>query len=262
VAVALLEKVGHKVDVVENGQDAVNKIKRRPYHLILMDVQMPVMDGLEASRRIRAWEAGKSHTPIIALTAHAMQGDRERCLNAGMDDYLTKPLNKSSLFTTIERWGNLEDDPQAKHIPAFIQLEDDVQHELFDEHLAERSQPAAGQLPKDTLPVNISDALPRFDHDRDFFAEMAQDFIDHLPARIAEMQAAFQANNADVLSRVAHNLKGMAATFSSQELTHLAAVLEDESARGELGQTEQLIAAIEKEFEKIQAFFEQEGITS
>ena len=102
VAVALLQKVGHSVDIANNGKEAIERLKVSQYSLVLMDIQMPLVDGFEATRRIRAWEAGKSHIPIIAMTAHAMKGDRERCLKAGMDDYLSKPIDKRSLFTAID----------------------------------------------------------------------------------------------------------------------------------------------------------------
>ena len=104
VAIALLNKAGHHVDVVANGKQAIEKVKQGGFHVVLMDVQMPVMDGLEATRRIRAWEADQQHVPIIAMTAYAMQGDRERCLDAGMDDYVSKPLDKRSLFAAVDRW--------------------------------------------------------------------------------------------------------------------------------------------------------------
>ena len=102
VAITLLEKVGHSVEHAENGQQAIEKMKRHDYHIVFMDVQMPTMDGLEATRRIRLWEAGKEHTPIIAMTAHALNGDRQRCLEAGMDDYVAKPIRAMQLFEAIE----------------------------------------------------------------------------------------------------------------------------------------------------------------
>lgn len=104
LAVALLSKAGYPVDVVENGKEAVEAVTKNQYTLVLMDVQMPEMDGLEATKTIRAKEAGKEHIPIIAMTAHAMKGDRERCLDAGMDDYLSKPLNHEQLYETIAKW--------------------------------------------------------------------------------------------------------------------------------------------------------------
>jgi CheY-like chemotaxis protein len=105
LAVRLLEKRGHKVTAVNNGCEVMEAIKREAFDLVLMDVQMPEMDGLEASRKIREREAKTGgHLPIIALTAHAMKGDREMCLEAGMDDYVAKPLKPEELFSAIERF--------------------------------------------------------------------------------------------------------------------------------------------------------------
>jgi CheY-like chemotaxis protein len=104
LAMRMLEKRGHQVVVVTNGRDAVSAVDGGEFDLVLMDVQMPEMDGLEATRTIRAKEAGSgSRIPIIAMTAHAMKGDRERCLLAGMDDYVSKPVQPAELFETIER---------------------------------------------------------------------------------------------------------------------------------------------------------------
>ncbi len=104
LAVALLSKAGYSVDVVDNGKLAVEAVAEKQYSLVLMDVQMPEMDGLTATRLIREREVGKEHIPIIAMTAHAMKGDRERCLAAGMDDYLSKPLDHNKVYEVISKW--------------------------------------------------------------------------------------------------------------------------------------------------------------
>ncbi len=116
VAVALLEKMGHHVTVAENGAEALHLFERQDFDLVLMDVQMPEMDGLEATRAIRALEAGSSrHTPIVAMTAHAMQGDRERCLAAGMDDYVSKPIDPKELELKVQKaLGRLDDFDEAR----------------------------------------------------------------------------------------------------------------------------------------------------
>lgn len=110
LAVALLSKAGYPVDVVETGAQALDALQKGHYSLVLMDVQMPEMDGLEATERIRAREAEGEHTPIIAMTAHAMKGDRERCLAAGMDDYVSKPLRPKELFEVIAKWTGTGED--------------------------------------------------------------------------------------------------------------------------------------------------------
>ena len=103
VAEALLRKVGRHVVAVENGQDALQHIHQEPYDLVLMDCQMPVMDGFEAAKQIRAMPAPLCNIPIIALTAHAMSDDRQKCLEGGMDDYLSKPISRSALITLVQK---------------------------------------------------------------------------------------------------------------------------------------------------------------
>jgi CheY-like chemotaxis protein len=105
VAVRILEKAGHRVDVAANGQEAVELVRRLPYDVILMDCQMPVMDGFEATRNIRSLMGQASRTPIVALTANAMDGAAAECLRAGMDAYLTKPLRPAELIAAIDAWG-------------------------------------------------------------------------------------------------------------------------------------------------------------
>jgi two-component system sensor histidine kinase/response regulator len=104
VAAAILEKRGHSLTHAADGREAIEAAGREAFDLIFMDVQMPEVDGLEATCRIRKAEQGSGrHTPIVAMTAHAMAGDRERCLAAGMDDYLSKPLRKSALFALLDQ---------------------------------------------------------------------------------------------------------------------------------------------------------------
>ena len=104
VAVRILERLGYKVDVADDGNEALEACQRTRYDVVLMDVQMPGLDGFEVARRIRAREQGGRHTPIVAMTASAMKGDRERCLEAGMDDYVAKPVTPEALDTALRRW--------------------------------------------------------------------------------------------------------------------------------------------------------------
>jgi CheY-like chemotaxis protein len=104
VATCVLQKLGFRVDVVSDGAEAVEAVSHNSYDAVLMDLQMPVMDGYEAVRRIRAAETPQEHLPIIALTAHAMAGDRERALQDGLDDYICKPVRPADLATVLDRW--------------------------------------------------------------------------------------------------------------------------------------------------------------
>jgi two-component system, sensor histidine kinase and response regulator len=105
IAVLMLEKAGHQIDVVNGGAEAIEAVRAKRYDLVLMDVQMPDIDGLEATRRIRAMPIAHAHVPVIAITANAMHGDDQRCLAAGMNDYITKPIDRARLLGKISEWG-------------------------------------------------------------------------------------------------------------------------------------------------------------
>jgi CheY-like chemotaxis protein len=115
VATKLIEKSGYTVDCALNGVEALKRIKKtdEPYDLILMDCQMPVMDGYEATREIRRMEGDQRRTPIIAITANAMKGDRQRCLAAGMDDYISKPINSEVLHAMLNHWLKRDNKPPS-----------------------------------------------------------------------------------------------------------------------------------------------------
>jgi CheY-like chemotaxis protein len=116
LARAMLLRLGFQTDVAGNGQEAVESVMTVPYDLVLMDCQMPVMDGFEATKMIREREGTSRHTHIVAVTANAMEGDRERCIAAGMDDYLAKPFRAGDLRRVLGRWlpGELEADDEAR----------------------------------------------------------------------------------------------------------------------------------------------------
>jgi CheY-like chemotaxis protein len=105
IAVLMLEKAGHQIDVVNDGAEAIAAVCGKAYDLVLMDVQMPGVDGLEATRRIRALPSEQAAVPVIAITANAMQGDDQRCFDAGMDDYISKPIDRARLLGKVIQWG-------------------------------------------------------------------------------------------------------------------------------------------------------------
>ncbi|MBT3313919.1 MAG: response regulator [Anaerolineae bacterium] len=252
VALALLQKAGHSVDIANNGKEAIEMLQKKKYGLVLMDIQMPIMGGFEATRQIRASEAEESHIPIIAMTAHAMKGDRERCIKAGMDDYISKPIDKRSLFTTVNRWSQ-------KSPPVVEEIEDfsKIPSTFGDEKTALDAQPLAGFRSENAPPVDIEDALPRFGNDRKFFFEMSQDFQKQLPENATKMKAALAKKDAIVINNLAHALKGIAATFSATKLASLNAVLEEKSQKGDLGQADDLITEIAKEIKLVIAYLQE-----
>jgi len=221
---------------------ALERVKANHYSVALMDVQMPDMDGFEATRQIRAWEQlTNQHIPIIAMTAHAMAGDRERCIDAGMDDYVTKPLEPRVLFNALDRWAqNLdsENTTQAEHKQDHHTEAQQDFSPTFSADWVGGSEPSASfETPEpapasqadsspEKLPVDLESALFRFDGDRAFMMEMCQEFKDHLPERVTEFNAALHAGEIDKLGRLAHNLKGLSMNFNAGPLSSLAAKLE------------------------------------
>jgi signal transduction histidine kinase/CheY-like chemotaxis protein len=196
LAASLLERRGHHVTIAGNGIEAVDALSRHRFDVVLMDVQMPEMGGLEATAAIRARERdGSSHVPIVAMTAHAMKGDRERCLDAGMDEYLTKPLDSRRLCEVVEA-------------------------------LAAGSPPVP--LTSHAGHLGLSDqVLARVGGDRQLLAEISRLFIDDTPHHLARIQQAIDTRDADMLRRAAHALKGAAANFEADSVVAAARVLEE-----------------------------------
>jgi len=208
VATAMLQSRGHLVDVVNNGHEAVAAVQRSAYDVILMDIQMPEMDGFEATHAIRAMPQGRD-LPIIALTAHALSGERERCLSHGMTDYLPKPFKGHELFGMIE--GRREPSPAAS-IPAAEapMTPDRVDLEGFKDALREAG--AGGAI------GSILDA-----------------FINQVPGRLATLEAAAEGGNADAMNRAAHALRGAAATIGAHQLAALLEHVETAAQGGNVG---------------------------
>ena len=204
-----LEKAGYMVDVAENGAQAVEAFRRRRYDLILMDILMPVMDGYEAAQAIRALErdthAAESRVPIVAMTAHAMRGCHEQCLEAGMDDYITKPLSRTAFLDRVDRWLD----------PSQRRPRDGAQ-----------APPAAGSVRLGEAPLDLVQAIHEFDGDLTFFEAVAQSFCEDLTAGLAGLEEALAAGRHEEVRRQAHAIKGGAANLCALRLARIAGELE------------------------------------
>jgi signal transduction histidine kinase/CheY-like chemotaxis protein len=193
VAVRLLTSRGHNVTLVENGRLAVDAVERETFDVVLMDVQMPEMGGLEATAAIRAREVRTGgHVRIVAMTAHALKGDRERCLAAGMDDYLAKPVDRLQLFSAVE---------QSPAPAASVPL-------------------AAGAN------FDASKVLPLFSGDVQLLREVGKLFLDLYPEQLADIRAAVEAGDCTRLAAAAHTLKGSAGALGAADVVATAEVLE------------------------------------
>ncbi len=226
----LLQKAGYTVESVENGLQAVEALQEGEYNLVLMDLEMPVLGGLEATQQIRAQEGAGQHTPIIVMTAHIREEVRAQCLAAGMDDQADKALSLKELIALIERWVQ----PQSA--------------EADDSDLAnDRAEPHEA-------PLDLKAALPHFGNDMDFFVEMLHEFGLDLAAKVGALSAALQVGEVETFTRLAHSLKGLAGSFRAEPLTSVAAELESAGRRGDLSAAPSLLAKIEAEVPRIHAF--------
>jgi len=226
LATRLLQKHGHTVVVVENGRQALDALERETVDLVLMDVQMPEMDGLEATAAIREKEKKTGdHLPIIALTAHAMKGDREKCLAAGTDDYLTKPIRTADLFAAVERLTHAKTMTESAATPI-------------------KNSPGANAFDNDA-------ALRHVEGDRDLLEEIIRIFADQCPKTMYEIQNAIRAADLSVVERAAHSLKGSASNLCAAGVTQSAAQLEESARSGDSSRSREQFEALESEVEKL-----------
>jgi CheY-like chemotaxis protein len=212
LATGLLEKRHHTVIVVPNGKEALAALELEEFDLVLMDVQMPEMDGFAATVALREREKSTGrHQPVVAMTALAMSGDRERCLDAGMDGYITKPIRPQELDDLLDSYAArkstaLQSTPLAQAEPA----------------------------PSPAISIEVDQLLARIDGDRAFLAELIEIFRSEYPSNLEAAQAAIKKQDAAALQRVAHTLKGALANLSAVGAAAIAAELETMGRAAEL----------------------------
>ena len=228
LTVRILSKRGHSVHVVVNGRLALEALETQAFDVILMDVQMPEMDGFEATAAIRRSEAiTGTRIPIIAMTAHAMKGDRERCLGAGMDGYISKPVQAEELLKLTE----------ALAAAGPINRIDDTADPVMDRNLA----------------------LACVDSDEGLLADLAKLFLEESPKMLAAVQEAVSGHDAGRLQRAAHSLKGAVSTLAAQKAFDAALRLESLGRAGDLVEAEKAYAALESEIERLRSMLEHLG---
>jgi PAS domain S-box-containing protein len=236
VALGILKKLGLRADAVADGSEAIRSLETIPYDIVLMDVQMPEMDGFEATRRIRdPRSAVLNHAiPIIAMTAHAMQGDRERCLEAGMGDYVTKPVSPEALAEALDRWLPREDAVPPAHAP---------------------SGPGAA------VPANAGGAeAPVFDEagmmarlmdDQDLARIVVDGFLEDAPRLIEALRNCLGAGDASGAIRQAHTIKGASATVGGEAMRAVALEMEKAAIAGDFAAVTARLPALESELGRL-----------
>lgn len=222
VILAILRKFGLRADAVANGQEVLQILAVIPYDLVLMDVQMPVMDGYEATRRIRdPHSAIRNHRiPVIAMTAHAMQGDRERCLEAGMDDYVSKPISPKALAAALQKW------------------------------LPEISAGGGKSGMENVEPLSAVVTRPVFDRavleerlfgDKELVDAILEEFLEYIPREIESLRRYLEAGEVNAAAHSAHTIKGAAANVNGEVLFGWAAEIEKQCRAGEVGTGRKLL---------------------
>ena len=254
VASRLLEKLQYRVDVVADGLAAVAAWQSGKYDLIIMDCQMPQMDGYEAAREIRRLEAGKRRIPIVALTAHAMTGDEAKCRAAGMDDYLSKPIDRAKLETCVERLliGSGSTLTMTNRTAAVVQQAPVA----AEASLADSAAVAASAPPLPHDPVDWDALLESIDGDQGFARDLADAFVATGTRELAAISTALGTGDAAALRIAAHTLKGAGANLRAPAVAAAAAQLESAAGLGENAQTAALAEKLTTEITKMTAYLQ------
>jgi two-component system sensor histidine kinase/response regulator len=243
VAVKMLERLGYRADVAANGLEAVEALSRIPYSAVLMDVQMPEMDGYEATAEIRRREKKSKdrYTPVIAMTANAMEGDREKALEAGMDDYISKPVKAEELDAVLEHW--------------LLQDEEKVEPDTL--------APGAGRgtaVPDDSIDHSVLEGLRELQEEGepDILKELIELFLEDVPQQLKALRAAGERDDAQSVEQTAHTLKGSCANLGAVKMAAICAELEEIGRSGDLPPAPALISRLEAELGRVRALLEKE----
>jgi CheY-like chemotaxis protein/HPt (histidine-containing phosphotransfer) domain-containing protein len=225
LALRLLEKRGHSVLVVANGRQAVEVLREQSFDVVLMDVQMPEMDGFEATRIIRERELDSGgHVPIVAMTAHAMKGDRERCLEVGMDGYVSKPLHPTELFKAVESLGNVS---------------------AAGGRITSRRKP-------DGVPTfDMAAALDITGGDVALMREIIAVFVEEYPVLLKAFRDGVAHRDAANIQRIAHSLRGAVGAFGPTEAQDLAEQLETMAQNQKLAGAEEALRQLERALDEL-----------
>lgn len=232
VAVRQLQRLGYTADAVANGLEVLDALDRVPYDIVLMDCQMPEMDGYQAATEVRRREADLKHTTIIAMTASAFEGDREKCLAAGMDDYISKPVTQESLSAIFHRWH-----------PSVAQSSQSV-------------EPAHGNAK--VIDENVIGGLRALESPShpDFLNHVIDLFVQEAPNRLLAIRGAMTQANSVALTHEAHALKGSAGHLGATRMAALCEILEDQGRAGSIAGAPALLSALEEEFDLVRAALE------
>ena len=267
VMLRMLARLGYTADAVCNGVEAVSALTRSPYDIVLMDCQMPELDGYEATRMIRKSGGRFQSTPIIAVTANAMAGDREKCLASGMSDYMSKPVLAQTLATTLEKW-ILPDAAAGSPLPANsppAAASPGASVPLTRMQMEPEPQPAAAEAPKDAaldigpaVDAGALDNLRSMDAgDEGFMAKIIELFLADLTERIESLKVAAATCDGNALGRLAHALKGSCGHFGASRLAGLCRKVEQIGAEQPVGDASGILRELTAEADRVRIALEE-----
>jgi TMAO reductase system sensor TorS len=268
VAKVMLESFGLDADIVSNGREVLRALSHTSYSLVFMDCQMPEMDGYEATRKIREWEASlyselgtsefvRSRIPIIALTAHAMEGDREQCLAVGMDDYLSKPFSRKQMGDVLERWLHRESEQKGNPAAAHIQDDNRARPSIHAETGAHSEGPACPphSLPPGPIDLGAWGTLLELQPDGkpDLLLEIIRTYLSESPPLLKNLRDALSNGDAITVRAAAHSLKSSSLNLGATKLGSLCKDMEALTAQSPLAEskTAPLLNSIEAEYEAV-----------
>ncbi|MEI6262016.1 MAG: response regulator [Deltaproteobacteria bacterium] len=251
-----LENAGYHVDLAEDGKQAIDAFKCKHYGLILMDIQMPVMDGYQATKAIRELESKLAamnkinadetmrRVPIIAMTGHTMSENKTICLEAGMDDFLSKPYTREGLLSMVSKWLELS----AKLV---------IQPVLAQNPNVETSQDIVPIAVLADNPIDIEKAIEEFEGDKQFLSEVIEGFTMEVIEQIGTIRKALSCGDAETVRNVAHSIKGGAANITAKAASRVAFELEIKGRSGYLNGAGEIVDNLEMEFETLRKFIQE-----
>jgi CheY-like chemotaxis protein/HPt (histidine-containing phosphotransfer) domain-containing protein len=241
VALGILQNFGFKADLAENGEEAISILEKKTYDLVFMDVQMPVMDGFEATRIIRDRSSNviDHDISIIAMTANAMEGDRERCIDCGMNGYIPKPIEPDELYNTLKRFMT-----DKKLIP-----EDNESHvEEHKSHVKEKKT-AQSELPKEVKAFDRDELMVRINNNTSLVDRLIQVFLETVPSDIEVLRNLLAEGKPEAIKIHVHKMKGYFSNISANMLWKTAIEMENAAGRNDLERCNQLMPRIEEGFD-------------
>ncbi len=218
----LLTREGHHVDLAANGMEALDAVKYQKFDIVFMDLQMPTIDGVESSRRIREWENGGMHTFIVALTASYLPEEGQKLFEAGIDNYISKPF-------------------EIEHIQRMLNLISKNKQPLLT-----HPEPSTAAQTESICILDVENGIHRVGGDLETYKDLLHDFVGGLPKRMELMEEHLLERDMDVLSREAHNLKGVSSNLGAMELAEYASMLDKEGNEGYTPLVEGLFLELKK----------------